>query len=81
MSPRTLTASRAPLRAVVPPPGGSDAWPRLLNFLYLHEQDELFRWCREVRAALPEETGATGCEQRRFRPVVIDGEKLTEEEA
>ncbi len=29
-----------------------DSWRRLLNSLYLHEEDELFRWPQNVRAAV-----------------------------
>jgi hypothetical protein len=34
------------LRAVPPPPGDPESWQRLLNVLYLHGQDDLFRWSK-----------------------------------
>jgi hypothetical protein len=40
-----------PLQLVLPPIDDPDAWRRLLNLLYLHKQDELFRWAQTVRKA------------------------------
>ena len=45
------------LRLVAPPPTDPTAWKALLNFLYLHEQDDLFRWAKEVRAVVEEAEG------------------------
>lgn len=41
-------------RLVPPPPDDPENWIRLLNFLYLHEQDQLFVWLRGVRQAVEE---------------------------
>jgi hypothetical protein len=43
------------------PPDDEKLWARLLNHLYLCEEDELFRWARRVRAYVrdyPEEESA-----------------------
>ena len=47
--------SATKLRAAPPPPGDPDSWRQLLNFLYLHERDDLFRWCRHVREVVSED--------------------------
>ena len=40
----------APSRPVaVPPPTDPESWKRLMNFLFVHEEDALFRWLRGVR--------------------------------
>jgi hypothetical protein len=48
VDPDTATPSRFVAHhdedSLTPTPGDPDAWRRLLNFLYLHGQDELFRW-------------------------------------
>ena len=36
-------------RPVVPPPTDRESWKRLMNFLFVHEEDALFRWLRGVR--------------------------------
>ena len=52
------TPMRAPtgrpdfLRPVPPPIDHEPSWRRLMNLLYLHEQDQLFAWLRGVRAAV-----------------------------
>ena len=40
------------LRLVPLPPTDPEMWKRLLNRLYLLEEDDLFRWANEVRAAV-----------------------------
>ncbi len=40
------------LRLVPPPPTDAENWKRLMNFVYVHEEDALFEWLREVRAAI-----------------------------
>lgn len=53
--PRALTPppnGRADLRLVPPAPDDAESWKRLMNVLFVHEEDELFVWARGVRAAL-----------------------------
>ncbi len=45
MRPRTL-------KVVPPPPTDAEMWKKLLNFLYLHKQDALFKWAKGVQAAV-----------------------------
>ena len=56
MSPRTptLPASdrRRSLHLVPPAPTDAENWKKLMNFLFVHEQDQLFVWLRSVRAAV-----------------------------
>jgi hypothetical protein len=50
-----MTADRTkapPLTLVPPPPDDERMWRRLLNHVYLCEEDELFRWLRSVRQAV-----------------------------
>ena len=44
----------APSRPVVSPPTDAEHWKRLMNFLFVHEEDALFRWLRGVRRAVEE---------------------------
>jgi hypothetical protein len=39
------------LRQVPPPVDSEYHWKKLMNFLFLHEQDALFEWLRTVREA------------------------------
>ncbi len=41
------------LRLVPPPPDSAEMWKRLLNRLYLDEEDELFKWAKATREAIP----------------------------
>lgn len=53
--PRTPTVpkgGRADLRLVPPDPGDPESWKRLMNLLFVSEQDELFAWAQGVRAAV-----------------------------
>ena len=34
-----------------------EAWHKLLNTLYIHEEDELFKWAKVVRAVVCSEKG------------------------
>ena len=42
------------LRPVPPLPTDERCWRRLLNVLYLAEEDELFRWAQLVRQVVEE---------------------------
>jgi hypothetical protein len=47
--------SRRRLKAVTPPPTDAESWKRLMNFLFICEQDGLFEWLRDsVRPAVEE---------------------------
>ncbi len=41
------------------------AWKRLLNVLYLHNEDQLFKWAKDVRAAVCGEEGNNPTKPRR----------------
>ncbi len=49
---RPLPARPDFLRPVPPPPDSEYMWRRLMNFLFVHEQDDLFVWLRSVRAVV-----------------------------
>lgn len=46
--------SRAKLRPVPPPADHEPSWRRLMNLVYLLEEDQLFAWLRCVRVAVEE---------------------------
>ncbi len=46
---------RADLRLVPPPPDDAENWTKLMNLLFLYEQDQLFVWARGVRRALQQQ--------------------------
>jgi len=43
--------SRTP---TLPPVDSEYHWKKLMNFLYVHEQDALFEWLRTVRTVVEE---------------------------
>lgn len=50
-----MPSYRRHLKAVTPPADHDPTWRRLLNVLYLHEEDVLFVWLRDsVRPAVRE---------------------------
>ena len=42
------------LKAVTPPVDNEYYWRRLLNFLYLHDEDEWFAWLKGARRMVEE---------------------------
>jgi hypothetical protein len=45
---------RPKLRLAPPPVDSEHHWRRLMNLVYLAEEDALFRWLRQVRATVEE---------------------------
>ncbi len=58
--PRLLRLSllRGPHEEGAPPPDDAENWTKLMNLLFLYEQDQLFVWARGVRHAVEEEASA-----------------------
>ncbi len=50
----TPPTGRTDLRLAPPAPDDPEAWKRLMNLLFVNEEDELFRWLRSVRAVVEE---------------------------
>ena len=50
-APKPPPVSRPGSPRPVPPPTDRANWKKLMNFLYVHEEDALFRWLRGVRRA------------------------------
>ena len=51
-APQPRPAARPTMLRLAPPPIDHEpSWRRIMNLLYLHEQDQLFAWLRGVRAA------------------------------
>ena len=48
----TPPGGRADLRLVPPPANDPESWIRLMNLLFVSEEDDLFVWARGVRAAV-----------------------------
>ncbi len=53
-TPKLTARGRTNLRLVPPSPDDPENWKRLMNVLFIHEEDALFRWARSVRAAVEE---------------------------
>ncbi len=49
-----MSRGRMRLRMVPPPPDDEQCWNKLLNYLFLKEQDALFRWLKGVRRTVEE---------------------------
>ncbi len=56
-TPKLTARGRANLRLVPPSPNDPENWKRLMNVLFIHEEDALFHWARSVRATVEEESG------------------------
>lgn len=51
-TPKLTARGRANLRLVPPSPDDPENWIKLMNLVFISEEDQLFTWLRSVRAAL-----------------------------